>query len=399
MKKKVSILIADDDKDILLNLKKQISETFQDVEFLIASSGSEAWQLINQNHPMIVFADISMPEIDGLNLLKRVRSKEEFDDIYFIMLTADVDRQRRLEALHLGANDYLTKPVHDDELAARMKSAKRVIDMQLQIKEENELLMELAEELERDIQDMTKLSVKFLQVRIPSSFEMLKRVSEASVWIAKQLAEFETDEIRDIEIAAYLSQAGKIFLPDDMIDNPVQLYGQPTDKIMYQVPSTARDIVSSVRRFKDVGDILYHLYENFDGSGFPERIQSWQIPFGSRIIRAALDYEILRTYKNKKPREILEILKSEVKRLYDHRVVILMEHYVKSVIKEEYDPNETAVNLQNLAEGMIITRDIITNSGMKLMTTGNQLTEKNIERIININSADPILGSIYVRKG
>jgi response regulator RpfG family c-di-GMP phosphodiesterase len=226
---------------------------------------------------------------------------------------------------------------------------------------------------------------------------MLKRVADSSVWIDKSYGDEDKDQIRDIEIASFLSQAGRIFLPDSMLKTPVLTNGLPTDPLMCQVPVSGKEIISSVRRLKNVGDIILHIYENFDGSGIPDRLKSWQIPFASRIIRVALDYEELRKFQGKSPKEAYELIKRESQRLYDHRVVILMEHYIKSHEKEEIDLYEVALQLAELVDGMVLTRDVYTDKGLKLIPKGATLSEGVIKKIIAHSSTDPILGNIYVK--
>lgn len=393
---KLKFIIADDDETILITLEKYISKAFQNVEIFKASDGLEAWNLVQQEKPDLVISDYRMPKIDGIQLVDRIRSNDTLTDTYFIIITAEITDSNRVEALDLGADDYITKPLDLNEIKSRIKSALRLIKLQKELKEENKLLVELADELEQDIQDMTRLAVKFLQARIPTSYDMLKRVAKASVWIAKQFNDFNNEDISDIEIAAYLSQAGKVFLPDDQLNIPVTINGQPANKMMYQVPIMAKEIVSSVRRFKDVAKLLYHLYENFDGSGFPDRLQSWQIPFGSRIIRVALDYEVLKESAHKKPAEALAIIDSDMKRLYDHRAVVLLQQYVRSIAKERGELNERAMKLHELKSGMILAQDIITVAGHKLLPMGSTLNDHKIEKIQSINTTDPILGNIYI---
>jgi response regulator RpfG family c-di-GMP phosphodiesterase len=245
---------------------------------------------------------------------------------------------------------------------------------------------------------MIKLAVKFLEARIPASIEMLKRVSQCSVWILKNLSESDEESLRDIEIASFLSQAGRIFLPDSMLKMPVLIDGAPTDPLMCQVPQSGKAIVESINRFRHVALIIGHIYENFDGSGIPDRLKSWQIPLESRIIRASLDFEELRALRNLSSKNAIEILRKESQRLYDNRVVILLEQYLKSHDKELYDPFEVAVQLAELKDGMIITRDIYTNKGLKLIPSGATLSTKTIERLISHNSTDPILGNVHVKK-
>lgn len=393
---KISFLIVDDEEAILMGLKTLIKKTFPNARILTTDNGNRAWQMINAYHPQIIISDLYMPGQSGLELCKNLRENEEYDNVVFIILTANTDKDRRLKALEYGADDFLNKPFSKQELIAKVKSAARLVKMQQQLQEENQLLIELAEELERSFQDIIKLSVKFLQARIPASEDMLSRIARASVWIAEQFEDFEKEQIRDIEIAANLCYIGKIFLPDHLLKTPIMDQGRPTNSLMFQVPNSAREIVSSVPRFKDVGNILYHLFENYDGSGFPGRLKKWQIPMPSRIIRVPLDYEEYRD-KTKKPKEeVLEYIASGVNRLYDKRVVTLFEQYIKTMIAQESGMVDRAVNISELTEGMVLSRDVITNSGMKIMGAGTVLDARYIKKLFAHNTTDPILGHIFV---
>jgi len=394
---KISILIVDDEEAILMGLRSLITKEFPKVKLLTTDNGNRAWQMINTHHPQIIISDLYMPGQSGLQLCKNLRDIDDFDDVVFIILTANTDKDRRLKALELGADDFLNKPFSKQELTSKIKSAMRLVKMQNQLQEENQLLIELADELEKSLQDIIKLSVKFLQARIPASEDMLSRIAKASVWIAEQFGDFEREQIRDIEIAANLCYTGKIFLPDHLLNTPIMDQGRPTNSLMFQVPNSAREIVSSVPRFKDVGNILYHLFENYDGSGFPGRLKKWQIPLPSRIIRIPLDYEEYRQ-KSKKPKEdVIEYIAAGINRLYDKRVVALFEQYIKTEIAFETGMVDRAINLNELQDGMILSRDIITNSGMKIMAAGTILDDRYIKRIFSHNTTDPILGHIFVK--
>jgi response regulator RpfG family c-di-GMP phosphodiesterase len=394
---KISILIVDDEEPILLGLRALINNAFPKVKILTTDNGNRAWQMINSYHPQIIISDLYMPGQTGLQLCKNLRDNDDFDDVVFIILTANTDKDRRLKALELGADDFLTKPFSKQEIIAKIKSAMRLVKMQNQLQEENQLLIELADELEKSFQDIIKLAVKFLQARIPASEDMLRRIANASVWIAEQFGEFEREQIRDIDIAANLCYTGKIFLPDHLLNTPIMDQGRPTNSLMFQVPNSAREIVSSVPRFKDVGNILYHLFENYDGSGFPGRLKKWQIPLPSRIIRVPLDYEEYRQKTKKSKEDVIEYIAAGINRLYDKRVVALFEQYIKTEIAFETGMVDRAVNLNELKDGMMLSRDIITNSGMKIMAAGTILDDRYIKKIFAHNTNDPILGHIFVK--
>ena len=199
MSSKISILVVDDEKAILLTFEKLLAKTFPDIVVYTAENGKEAWDIVSVHHPNIIISDINMPVMDGFQLLIKVRSNPEYNDIFFILLTGNTEVSERIKALDKGADEFITKPVVSVALEARIRAALRIVRLQQQMKEENQLLVELAEELEKDIHDMALLAVKFMQARIPTSQEMLSRVADSSVWIARQLGKFTDDEIRDIE--------------------------------------------------------------------------------------------------------------------------------------------------------------------------------------------------------
>lgn len=395
----ISFLIADDEQFVTVALSTLIKKAFPDHPIHVCHNGSDAWNLIQSVHPRIVLSDVSMPGLDGFQLLEKVRNHPQLNDIYFIIITANIDKDSKLQALEHGADDYITKPFSSEELLARIRSASRYVQLQMKLIEENKLLNELAKALEQDIKDMAMLAVKFLQARLPASVDMLKEVAKASVWIAKQIGGFDREQLQDIEIAAYLSQSGKVFLPDELVKSPVMISGRPTNKIMFNVPVSARDIVSSVARFADVGKTLYHVYENFDGSGFPDRLQSWQIPMSSRIIRVALDFEEIKQRTLKKTdKEILAMISSEANRLYDKRIVILLEQFFATIESKVEGSKEKAIQIYELEAGMVLSRDLITNSGIKLIPSGMVLKEDTIKKIFSHHTNDPIVGCIFINK-
>ena len=398
MENKHSIMIIDEDKSQVITLQRLIANSFPDTKIFTALDGNSAFNNILQNKIQILLTGLHLPALDGIELIKKIKENEELQDVFIIVMSSNSEIAIRNLALDKGADDFINKPVFSDQLNSKIKTALKIADLNNTIHSQNNLMIELANELESEIQDMIKLSVNMLQARIPGSSEYLKRVANAAVWIAKEYKNFDMDLIRDLEIAAFLSIIGRLYLPDDLLRMPVLDNGMPTLPILSQVPLNGSELVGRIQRFKDVSLIIRHIYENFDGSGVPDKFQSWQIPFSSRIIRVALDYEEVKMQKNLKPREVMELIMKESQRLYDHRVCVLMDHYIKSHEKEEYDPTEQAVQLSELKEGMILTRDIITDRGQKLLPAGAVLRLGAIEKIISHNSTDHILGHIHIRK-
>ena len=111
------ILIVDDESHIRM-LIEQTLEDLEDegVELLFAENGEEALALIEKEEPNLVFLDVMMPKMNGMEVCHKVKKELKMTDVYIILLTAkgqEVDRQKGLE---MGANKYMTKPFDPDEM-------------------------------------------------------------------------------------------------------------------------------------------------------------------------------------------------------------------------------------------------------------------------------------------
>ncbi|MCI0560756.1 MAG: response regulator transcription factor [Nitrososphaera sp.] len=117
-----TILIVDDEKDILELLKYNLEK--EGYKVLTAHNGKEALSVANQ-HPNLIVLDVMMPEIDGWEVCKTLRSKPETADIPIIFLTAKDSDIDEVVGLELGAEDYITKPVKVRTFLARVKRTLR----------------------------------------------------------------------------------------------------------------------------------------------------------------------------------------------------------------------------------------------------------------------------------
>ena len=114
------ILVVDDEPQIRHSL--QINLEKRNYAVMTAASGEEALEAIAHQKPDVVIVDLVLPEIDGIELTRRIR---EESPVPIIILSAIGDERKKVEALESGADDYVTKPFGMEELAARVKSALR----------------------------------------------------------------------------------------------------------------------------------------------------------------------------------------------------------------------------------------------------------------------------------
>jgi two-component system, sensor histidine kinase and response regulator len=127
-----TILVVDDTEDNLDLLEFALKR--KPVRMLRATSGRECLQLAALHHPDVILLDIQMPEMDGFETLKQLRSSKKMADIPVIFLTAKrKDALSIEEGLLLGAEEYLTKPIDTDELLVRTRSLIRLKKMETEL--------------------------------------------------------------------------------------------------------------------------------------------------------------------------------------------------------------------------------------------------------------------------
>lgn len=123
MNENIKILVVEDDRAV----RNLISTTLQinDYEYDLAIDGKNALQLMTSNKYDIVFIDLGLPDIDGIEIIKKFR---DFSTTPIIVISARTNEEDKIEALDAGADDFLTKPFNVDELLARVRSTLRRIN-------------------------------------------------------------------------------------------------------------------------------------------------------------------------------------------------------------------------------------------------------------------------------
>lgn len=111
---------------------------------LFAKDGREALELFAQHLPHLVITDWMMPDISGVELCRKIREEYQGSYTYIILLTSVTEKESVVQGLSAGADDYLTKPFHSDELLARIGVGRRITQLNREIAAKNMLLEEIA---------------------------------------------------------------------------------------------------------------------------------------------------------------------------------------------------------------------------------------------------------------
>jgi len=138
----IRVLVADDSAVSRKLVEHTLSEKRYSLVF--AKSGCETVDLFAQHHPALVIVDWIMPDLTGIEICKHIRSKSQASYTYIILLTGKSEKESVVEGLAAGADDYLTKPFHPEELIARVGVGLRIMELQREIEVKNAMLEELA---------------------------------------------------------------------------------------------------------------------------------------------------------------------------------------------------------------------------------------------------------------
>jgi DNA-binding response OmpR family regulator len=141
-KKTFPVLVVDDSPVA----RKLVEHALPPEEYAIlpAKTGQEAIELFAKHRPGLVITDWLMPDLSGIELCQRIRSDFKDSFTYIIILTGVSEKSEVVKGLQSGADEYLTKPFHADELLARAQVGRRMIGLHREIEAKNRLLEQLA---------------------------------------------------------------------------------------------------------------------------------------------------------------------------------------------------------------------------------------------------------------
>jgi len=122
----MKILVVDDEKDVQLLFEQRFRKEIKsgEIQFAFAFSGEEALEYLNthDHKAVLILSDINMPGMSGLELLQNIKEKYEKPPPVVMMITAYGDEENYNQAMQLGADDFLTKPVDFNALKEKLKS-------------------------------------------------------------------------------------------------------------------------------------------------------------------------------------------------------------------------------------------------------------------------------------
>jgi len=185
------ILVIDDNVENLKVLGNILKES--GYKIALAQSGKEALEISKAMSPLVIFLDVMMPEMDGYEVLDKLKQMRGTDQIPVIMVTAQIDAQDIKKALELGAVDYIKKPINKTELLARLRTTIRLREKELalqnMIKSKEEFIQMVAHDLRvpfaaiSDFADMLLNDTNLSTIMNIGHKEYLKLIIDSSTFL------------------------------------------------------------------------------------------------------------------------------------------------------------------------------------------------------------------------
>ena len=283
------ILIADDEEAISSILAKRLAR--EGYNCVTAKNGREALSHFYKDTFSLIITDIKMPEMDGIELLKRIKGINP--NIRVIMVTGHPEINMAVEAMRLGAYDFIIKPADLELVALTVKKALESKRLEEEIEAYHSRLEELVEERTSRLQhayrilkkthlDSVKVLAEAIDAKDPYTRGHSDRVKRMSLKIAMKMG-FSEDRIESLEYGALLHDIGKIGIKDEVLQKPGPLSPEEYQYIQ-EHPLIGVKIVEGVEFFQDKIPMIRHHHEHFDGSGYPDGLAGEAIPLEARII-------------------------------------------------------------------------------------------------------------------
>ncbi len=310
MTTKPTVLIVDDAPDNLMLINMLLQGR---CHVLRADGGAQALALAQQApQPDLILLDVLMPEMDGYDVCKQLKSLPECRDIPVIFLTSRIQAEDQRRGFNVGAVDYITKPINPDVLQARVST-------HLQLKNTRAMLLDQGLHLQQLVLDKTEelLLQQYVQ-RISSAAiagapcsAHCQRLQGIVGVLAQQMqsmpaAQFvDSDEIPLLQSAIALTCLPPLPVPQTDLANALDAKAEKILRYAFQMSRAE--------------------CENFDGSHAAQTLSGNQIPIGSRLLRVAVAYERLTSNGDFKPAltpaQALAVLREHSAQVFDPDVV------------------------------------------------------------------------------
>ena len=323
--------IAEDKRDLIIlvddnltNLK--IGKNILGEKYAVATapSAEKLFNILDHNYPAMILLDIDMPEMNGYEVIKTLKSKPKTSDIPVIFLTSKAESDDELAGLTLGAIDYITKPFQPALLLKRIEVHLLVEAQQKILKEQTAMLKQFNDNLQKMVEEKTQDILNLQDALLKTIAELVEcrdDITGSHIERTQQLIKILLEEIERMDIfrneikdwninlllqSCQLHDVGKISISDNILKKPGTLTADEFEEMKKHV-KFGEEIIEKIEELTEKSHFLNYAkifvashHEKWNGLGYPRGLKEKEIPLLGRIMAIVDVYDALiseRPYK------------------------------------------------------------------------------------------------------
>jgi putative two-component system response regulator len=259
------VLVVDDTESVRSLFRRLLSSDGHDV--IAAADGAAALEAVQLHRPDVVLLDVDMPTMDGLEVCRRLKADPGTRLTPVVMVTGQTDLSDRLRGIEAGADEFLSKPVHPQELRVRVRSLSRV--------------KHLIDALDSAEAAFVTLALT-IEARDPSTNGHCERLAMHAVRLGRALG-LPADDLDALHRGGYLHDVGKVGVPDSVLLKPGPL-SKDEFELMKKHPVIGDSLCAPLQSLRRVRPIIRGHHERLDGSGYPDALRGDQVPVLAQIV-------------------------------------------------------------------------------------------------------------------
>jgi response regulator RpfG family c-di-GMP phosphodiesterase len=337
----MNTVVMVDDAPITLQLYEQILKPMPEVKGVSFQSPNSALRWCESNDVDLLLLDYRMPEVDGIDFLSQFRKLGGKEAVPVVMITGELEKQTRYEALEAGVDDFLTKPIDHVEFRARVKNMLKVREHdRLQTSRGDWLAEEVSKATamlaEREREAIVRLT-RACEYRDKDRGEHIVRIGLFVARVAEALG-LPQEEVDILRVAAPMHDIGKICIPDEILLKRGKLTPSEWETIKHHPLSGFYILRDSPSKLLQRGaEIALSHHERFDGTGYPFGAAGETIPLSGRITALCDVFDALlssRPYKEAWSLEkAVEYIEQEEGKHFDPVVVAAFKEVLPDLVQ------------------------------------------------------------------
>jgi putative two-component system response regulator len=293
------VVVADDEQSVAEMFRRVLAREGYGVE--VVHDGVAAVEAVREYKPHVAIFDVNMPGMTGLDVCRQLKGDAATRLTPVVLVTGMAHREKRIEGLEAGADDFLSKPIDTQELLARVRTLVR--------------MKRYTDDLDSAASLITAMAL-LVEARDGNTEGHCHRMANYATALGRALG-LPEEEIAALHRGGFLHDIGMLAIPDAVLRKSGPLEAEEFE-LMKSHTAVGDSLCGNLRSLAAVRPIIRHHHERYDGSGYPDGLVGDDIPLLAQIIGIVDVYDAVTTRRPYQgphsAQEALDILRDQVSR-------------------------------------------------------------------------------------